>query len=83
MNKQNDAVEFICSYPPIQSAIKLDGQGGARIQLDIPESEVPNWLRSMAWRGKRMKARLEVDTVSDEVVKTNEKKRKRVNSYNP
>lgn len=30
---------FRASLPPIQSAIKLDGQGGARIQLDVPEED--------------------------------------------
>lgn len=33
---------FIASLPPIQSAISVSGQGdGARIKLDIPQSELP------------------------------------------
>ena len=33
-------IEFIASLPPIQSAINLDGQGGARIKLDVPEEYI-------------------------------------------
>lgn len=33
---------FTASLPPIQSAISVSGQGdGARIKLDIPQSELP------------------------------------------
>jgi len=31
-------IKLLASLPPIQSAIKLDGSGGARVQLDIPET---------------------------------------------
>lgn len=51
-DENNDCVTFKCSFPQIQSAIKLDGAGGARIQLDIPESEMPNFLPMIAWRGQ-------------------------------
>ncbi|MFZ5990040.1 MAG: hypothetical protein ACOYWZ_23330, partial [Bacillota bacterium] len=30
-------IEFEASLPPIASAITLDGQGGARIKMDVPE----------------------------------------------
>lgn len=49
-----EEIEFLASFPPIQSAIKIDGQGGARIQLDVPESEMGNFIRAMMWRGKRL-----------------------------
>ena len=49
-----EVIEFLASFPPIQSAIKIDGQGGARIQLDIPETEMGNFIRAMMWRGKRL-----------------------------
>ncbi|MCK9602354.1 MAG: hypothetical protein M0R06_25135 [Sphaerochaeta sp.] len=32
-------IKFSAILPPVQAAIKLDGQGGARIQLDIPEED--------------------------------------------
>ncbi len=37
----SEAINFIASLPPIQSAISIDGRGeGARIKLDIPATEV-------------------------------------------
>ena len=34
-------IEFTASLPPIQSAILINGAGdGARIKLDIPQSEI-------------------------------------------
>ena len=37
----SEAINFIASLPPIQSAITIDGRGeGARIKLDIPATEV-------------------------------------------
>jgi hypothetical protein len=80
---ESEAVEFLCSYPPIQSAIKLDGQGGARIQLDIPESEIGNFIKAMTWRGKRMKCKLQMDDTPDKVIEANGSKRnrKRISSY--
>ena len=41
---------FVASFPSIQSAIKIAGDGGMRIQLDIPESHVAQALAIMAWR---------------------------------
>lgn len=48
----DEPIVFMASFPPIQSAIKIDGQGGARIQLDIPESEMGNFIGAMMWRGR-------------------------------
>lgn len=59
-----EEVTFLASFPPIQSAIKIDGQGGARIQLDIPESEVGNFIKAMAWRGQVLKVMIEVENVT-------------------
>jgi len=56
-----DKVDFRASFPAIQSAIKIDGQGGARIQLDIPESEVGNFIGAMMWRGQVLLVTIEPD----------------------
>lgn len=50
----DEAVTFRASFPAIQSAIKIDGSGGARIQLDIPESEMGNFITAMTWRGMQL-----------------------------
>lgn|GEM_PF-4309202 len=47
-------VSFLASFPPIQSAIKV-GQDGARVQFDIPETEMPSIVRLMLMRGVVLK----------------------------
>lgn len=55
-----DAVAFLASFPPIQSAIRV-GQDGARIQLDIPETEMPSIVRLMLMRGVVLRITVEVE----------------------
>jgi hypothetical protein len=55
-----EPIEFLASFPPIQSAIKR-GQDGMRIQLDIPESEMPNAVRLLALMSKRLRIRIVED----------------------
>lgn len=43
------ASTFLASFPCIQSAIKI-GPDGMRIQLDIPESEMGEAVKLLAWR---------------------------------
>jgi hypothetical protein len=54
-------IEFLASLPPIQSAIKIDGSdGNARVQLDIPASELPNMVKIPAFCSqKRLKVIIE------------------------
>jgi hypothetical protein len=41
MVKEPNNIQFIASLPPITSAISVSGMGeGARIKLDIPQSEL-------------------------------------------
>lgn len=35
----SEPLVFLATIPPIQTAIKVAGDGGARVQIDIPESE--------------------------------------------
>lgn len=66
-----DKVEFLATFPPIMSAIKVTGNDdGMRIQLDIPESEVGNAARLLLMRK-------EVLQVTIEVVAQPDKKKKR------
>lgn len=56
------ATTFLASMPPIQSAVKVSGNGdGMRIQLDIPETEVPNAVDLLAMRGKVLRVTVEVE----------------------
>lgn len=46
-------IKFVASLPPVQSAIKVSGNGdGARITLEIPESELAEAIKLMLFRGK-------------------------------
>ena len=60
--KPADAVTFRAAFPPIQGAIRVTGNGdGMRIQLDIPETELPNAVRLIAWRERVLRVTVEVD----------------------
>ena len=63
----SDAASFIASFPGIQSAIKIHGDGnGMRIQLDIPESEMAEAVLMLAWRQKALRVRIEPDSSAAE-----------------
>lgn len=47
-------IEFIASLPDIQSAISIGGDG-ARLKLDIPETDLANVLRMVILKGKAFK----------------------------
>lgn len=54
-------VTFVCSMPPIQSAIKVSGMGdGMRVQFDIPESEMASAVLLLGMRDKVLKVSVEV-----------------------
>ena len=41
-----EKIQFIASLPPIQSAIQVSGLGdGARVKLDVPQTEMAAILR--------------------------------------
>jgi hypothetical protein len=51
---------FKAAFPVIQSAIKIRGDcGGMRIQLDIPESEMAEAVKILAWRMKVLQVTIE------------------------
>lgn len=57
------SVTFLASFPPIQSAIKV-GQDGARVQFDIPETELPSIARLLLMRGMVLKITVEAETAT-------------------
>jgi len=69
----NKKFSFIASFPPIGSAMKIDGQGGgARIQLDIPGSELEAIIRLQALCGKTFEVTIK-DTGEEDPLKEKEK----------
>ena len=52
---------FNASLPPIQSAIKITGNGdGARVQFDIPETSMPGFIPVLGMREQRLLITIEV-----------------------
>ena len=47
-----EEARFKATLPCILSAVKVSGDGGTRIQLDIPETDEPEALRLLLWRGR-------------------------------
>ena len=54
-------ISFLASLPPIQSAIKLDGQGGARIQLEVPEEDIVEVMKLAMLKGMVFKVTVDVE----------------------
>jgi hypothetical protein len=51
---------FFCSLPDIQSAISISGTGnGARLKLDVPETEIAEVIKLTLLRGKALKVTIE------------------------
>lgn len=51
---------FRAAFPCIQSAIKI-GPDGCRVQLDIPESEMAEAVKLLAWRQVVLRVTVEPD----------------------
>jgi hypothetical protein len=59
MSREEKAT-FIASFPPIMSAIKIYGTNdGMRIQLDVPESEMAEAVKLLAWRMRALRVIIE------------------------
>ena len=54
-----EPIEFIASIAPLDSAIQVSSHGGARIKIDIPESEMPAIVRLMLMRGMTLRVTVE------------------------
>jgi hypothetical protein len=63
VSEGDEPITFLASFPNIQTAIRVAGDGGARILLDIPESEMPSIVRLMLMRGIVLKVTVEPEKV--------------------
>lgn len=55
-----DKATFRASFPPIQSAIKIYGnEEGARIQFEIPESDMVEATKLLLMRGMALRVTVE------------------------
>ena len=53
------SVSFPATIPPTEIAIRIHGEGGARLILDIAESDLGAFLPALIMRGKRLKVTME------------------------
>lgn len=53
------AITFLASIAPLQSAITIASDGGARVKLDIPEAEMPAIVRLLLMRGRVLRVTVE------------------------
>ncbi len=58
----NTGVTFRASIPPMETAIKIHGEGGARLQLDIAESDLGGFLMALPMRNKVLLVTLREDS---------------------
>ena len=60
MSDNNQPISFRASFPAIQSAIIISGDGnGVRIKLDIPEVDLLPFLHTLAMRQTAFKVTIE------------------------
>ena len=52
MDTMPDTATFRATLPPILSAIRMAGDGGMRIMVDIPETDMPEALKLLMWKGQ-------------------------------
>lgn len=55
----SEAIIFAASFPNIAGAIRVAGDGGARILLDLDESQMPAIVRLMLMRGRVIRVTVE------------------------
>ena len=48
--QQDNPVTFRASIPPMETAIKIHGEGGARVQLDIAEDDIADFPKTLPMR---------------------------------
>jgi hypothetical protein len=57
----DDRITFLASIAPLQSAITIASDGGARVKIDIPEDEMPAIVRLLLMRGRVLRITVEID----------------------
>jgi hypothetical protein len=50
---------FRASLPPILSAVRFSGDGGMRVQFDIPETDLGEATKLLLWKGTVLRVTVE------------------------
>jgi hypothetical protein len=64
--QQPKPVTFQATIPPSETAIKIHGEGGARLQLDISETDLSTFLPALVMRGKQLMVTLVAESNREE-----------------
>lgn len=59
LKAKDGVLTFTASIAPLQSAITVAHDGGARVKIDIPEDEMPAIVRLLLMRGRLLKITIE------------------------
>ncbi len=54
-----DRISFVASLAQVAAAIRISDEGAVRLQLDIPESELPSALRLVTLKGQAFRVTIE------------------------
>jgi hypothetical protein len=54
-----ESATFEATLPPILSAVKVSGDGGLRIQLDVPQTDEADALKLLLWRERVLRITVE------------------------
>ena len=57
---------FRATFPPILSAIRMAGDGGMRIMVDIPESDLGEATKLLLWRQQVLRVTIEPERAESE-----------------
>jgi len=55
----DDAITFEAVLPSTQSAIRVHGESGMRIELDVDETNLPEALKLVLWRERVLRVTIE------------------------
>ena len=73
----SEAATFLATLPPILSALRFSGDGGLRVMFDVPESEMAEAVKLLAWRQQVLRVTVEPDSGRA----TDENRRRQTTSY--
>ena len=59
------SITFTASIPPSPTAIKIHGEGGARIMFDIAEKHLQEFIPALSMRGKVVSVTIEEKEVQE------------------
>jgi hypothetical protein len=62
----DEPLTFLASIAPLQSALMIASDGGCRVRIDIPESEMPAIIRLILLRGKTLRITVEDDGTTED-----------------